>query len=131
MSHSIEGVCIFSVNHDIPCIMVLWQGYATSEQFRRIAESQLQLMKEYGFNKILTDNSLMKVVSMEDQKWVINDWLPRALKVGYMACATITSKDYFSRIAIENVISKIDDQLTVRYFGDVDDAAAWLKDFKG
>jgi hypothetical protein len=110
--------------------MVQWQGYATSSQFRKIAESQLQLMEEYSYNKILTDNTNMKVVSMEDQEWIVNNWLPRALKAGYIACATITSKDYFSRIAIENVITKVGDQLTVQYFDNVEDAADWLKNFE-
>ncbi|HYF02588.1 MAG TPA: hypothetical protein VEC36_04385 [Patescibacteria group bacterium] len=131
MGHSIEGVCVFTVNPDIPCIMVQWQGYATSVQFRKIAESQLKLMQEYGYNKILTDNTNMKVVSMEDQEWTVKNWLPRALEAGYLACAILTSKDYFSRIAIENIISKVGDQLTIQYFDNIVEAAEWLKDFKG
>ncbi len=127
MAHSIDGVCSFSLNNDIPCLILQWHGYATGSQFRRVGESQIELMKEHSLTKVLSDNREMKIVSMEDQEWTMYNWLPRALKTGYNACAIITSTDYFSRIAMENVASKIGDQLTIRYFDDIEQAVEWLK----
>lgn len=127
MPHSIDGVCSFAINHDIPCLMVQWHGYATSTQIRKVAESQLQLMKEHKLTKVLSDNKELKGVSMEDQQWIITEWLPRALRIGYSACATLLSKDYFNRIVNEDLVSKVGDQLTIQYFDDVEKAAEWLK----
>jgi len=127
MPHSIDNVCSFSIDKASEIILMQWHGYATSSQFRAICESMLQLMKEHNIWRVLADTTHMKMISMEDQKWLDNEWLPRAIAAGYEKCAIIVSPDYFTRVTVDSVVSKIDqNQLEIRYFDDVSAAREWL-----
>lgn len=125
-----DDVCSISFDPGIPCIELTWHGYATSKQFRQIAEQQLAAMQAKQVSKVLDDHQHMLIVCAEDQQWVMADWLPRALAAGYQALAIIPSDDYFNKVATQNVVSQIQrDVLEIRHFQDREDAKAWLKTF--
>ena len=129
MAYSIDNVCSFSIDTSIPCLLIQWHGYATSTQLRQLAENQIELMRQHKLTKVLSDNTHARMVSMEDQRWIAEDWLPRVLAIGYEACAIITSKDYFAQMSFENIVTNIGDQLTIQYFDDIESAREWLANY--
>jgi hypothetical protein len=122
--------CSLFFDSDVPCVVMEAHGYATSQQFRDITENMLFLLKEKRVSKMLVDTTHLQIIGAEDQKWLNEDWLPRAIAAGYRACAMIKSKYFFNRVAVDNVVNQIDQsQLTVQYFDDRELARTWLKNF--
>ncbi len=115
-------------NPIVPCVVMEWRGYATSKEFRTGTQSMLDLLIEKKASKVIADVKNMKLISMEDQKWVEDEFLPRALKAGFRVMALITSNDYFNRVSVENITQKIDpSKLVLKYFDNIFSAEEWLK----
>jgi hypothetical protein len=125
-----HGDLRFSVKYDvdIPCIMMTWQGYATSAMFRAANEQVLHVIAERRAKKLLGDITEFVLIGAEDQAWLNEDWLPRAMEAGLRIAALVTPNFYFNRVAIDNVVKKLDPtRLQVAYFATRQEAANWLK----
>jgi hypothetical protein len=107
--------------------MVL-EGYFNSYLFREVTENLLRLIVEYKVSKVLADTRHMNLISAEDQIWLNENFLPRAIKQGYKICAMIKSKHYFNRISVQAIADKIDKSaFDLRLFEDKNSAIIWLK----
>jgi hypothetical protein len=125
-----HGDLRFSVEYDVdvPCIVMTWQGYATSAMFRAANEQVLTVIAERRAKRLLGDITEFVLIGAEDQAWLNDDWLPRAMEAGLRVCALVTPNFYFNRVAVDNVVKKLDpSRLQVAYFANKADAAAWLK----
>ncbi|MGD1843845.1 MAG: hypothetical protein ACFB10_00450 [Salibacteraceae bacterium] len=112
----------------IGCSVVEWKRFATSEEFRNGMNQTMGLMKEKGYTKILSNSSNLGPIAPEDQKWVIEEWLPQALALGYNKIALIVPKDVFSQLAVDDIMEEANEVSPVddKYFDNVDEAASWL-----
>lgn len=119
-------VCSLSYDRDLSCIKVVWRKYATSAQLRFLHETILQMMERYEVQKILGDDRELPILHAEDQRWIIEDWLPRALSVGLNQIASTTSRSFFGRLSIGSVQMRLANNVTVKQFQSIDDAADWL-----
>jgi hypothetical protein len=125
-----HGDLRFSVEYDvdIPCIVMTWQGYATSAMFRAANEQVLNVIAERRAKKLLGDITEFVLIGAEDQAWLNENWLPRAMEAGLRIAALVTPNFYFNRVAIDNVVKKLDPmRLQVAYFGTKKEATDWLK----
>ena len=125
-----HGDLRFSVEYDvdIPCIVMTWQGYATSAMFRAANEQVLDVIAERRAKKLLGDITDFVLIGAEDQAWLNENWLPRAMDVGLRIAALVTPTFYFNRVAVDNVVKKLDPiRLQVAYFATRGEAADWLK----
>ncbi len=75
-------ICSLSYDETICCVTIVWRRYATSAQLRFVHEAIIQMLAQYGANKILGDDSDLPIVHAEDQKWITEDWMPRAKAAG-------------------------------------------------
>lgn len=122
-----ESVC--SVRHDseVPCVVMIWQGYATSAEFRAANEDILAVITTRKATKLLGDVSRFVLIGMEDQAWLNNNWIPRATAAGLRHVALVQPSYYFNKVAVETVGSKVDPaRLELAFFGDVGAARDWL-----
>lgn len=120
--------CSVSYDWDIPCVVIEWHGYANTSQFRQINENVLRLLIERNCYKVLADMTHLPMIGDEDQKWVNQDWLPRALQAGYEVCGIVNSHFYFSRVATKDVMRQINkNELQVEYFDTQSAARDWLR----
>lgn len=122
-------ICRLSYNHDVKCIEVVWQKYATSPQLRYVHETILGLLEQHNASKILSDDSNLPIIHAEDQRWIVEQWLPRAKAAGFKAVASVIARTFFGRVAIGAIQSKLAREVHVRNFRDVPSARSWLKDF--
>jgi hypothetical protein len=125
-----HGDLRFSVDYDvnIPSVVMTWKGYATSAVFRATNEQVLQTISERRASKLLGDITEFVLIGADDQDWLNTVWLPSAMEAGLRMVALVTPNFYFNRVAVENVVKKLDPtQLQVAYFATRDEAAAWLK----
>lgn len=98
------------------------------EQFRGVLEKGLEIFKEYGATKWLSDDRLNSALPKEDGIWGLTDWNPRVFESGWKYWAVVmpdkvigqTNMDYLMRENIER-------GLTVKVFEDADEALDWLK----
>jgi len=112
----------------INAVVMEWDGYATSNQFKEGTELMLNTLIKHNCVKVLADIKDMVLIGMEDQQWLDQHFLPRAIEFGFKAIAIIRPEHYFNKVAVESISYKVDkDKLAINFFDNVDEAKAWLK----
>ncbi len=121
----------FRLSHapDLPGIVMVWRGYHTSVAFRALNQQVLTALREHKASRILCNIRNFLLIGAEDQRWLNNHWLPRAIDTGLRHCAIVTPLYFFNRVAVGAVVERIDtSRLGVEYFDDVEPARAWLRE---
>ena len=112
---------------ELDCVVMEWDGYATSKQFKQGTELMLNTLIKNKCSKVLADIKDMKIIAMEDQQWLNDEFLPRATTFGFKAIAIVKPDYYFNKVAVETISYKVDkDKLTINFFDNVDEAREWL-----
>jgi hypothetical protein len=120
---------IYNVYFDevLNAVVMEWDGYATSGQFREGTELMLNLLIQNRSSKVLADAKDMIMIGREDQEWMDTDFLPRAIKFGFKAIALIKPDHYFNKVAVESISYKIDkEKLVINFFDSLEEAKQWL-----
>ena len=112
---------------DAGWVLVEWKEWADSSEYRAAHETVLMAIRENHASKNLIDATHAKVVSDSDQKWLIENWIPRAVAAGRRNTAIVMPRSALGRTISENIDKKTLANLTrVEYFDTTADAAAWL-----
>ena len=112
---------------DLDCVVMEWDGYATSKQFKQGTELMLNTLIQNNCSKVLADIKDMKIIAMEDQQWLNEEFLPRATTFGFKAIAIVKPNYYFNQVAVETISYKVDkDKLTINFFDKIEEAKTWL-----
>jgi hypothetical protein len=120
-------ICAVSLDETVPCIKVIWKQYATSTQLRFVHESIVHMLERHGINKVLGDDTALPTIHSEDQVWIAENWMPRAVSAGLRAAASKSPASYFCQISIETIQSVAPPELALRSFDDMSAARQWLK----
>ena len=113
---------------DINAVVMEWDGYATSAQFKEGTELMLNTLVKHHCTKVLADIKDMVLIGMEDQQWLDTHFLPRAIEFGFKAIAIIKPEHYFNKVAVETISYKVDkDKLTINFFDNIEEAETWLQ----
>lgn len=111
----------------IDAVIMEWDGYATSQQFREGTELMLNKLIQHKATKVLADVKDMVLIGREDQEWLNRQFLPRAIGFGFKSIAMIRPEHYFNKVAVESVSYKVDkDKLAIHFFDNVEEAKEWL-----
>jgi hypothetical protein len=111
------------------CVVMEWNGYATSAQFKEGTELMLNTLIKNNATKVLANIKDMVLIGREDQEWLDNHFLPRATGFGFKALAIIRPDHYFNNVAIESISYKVDkNKLAINIFDDIEEAKKWLHD---
>ena len=112
---------------EINAVVMEWNGYATSKQFKEGTELMLNTLIKNNCSKVLADIKDMKIIGMEDQQWLNEEFLPRATTFGFKAIAIIKPDYYFNKVAVESISYKADkNKLTINFFDNREEAKEWL-----
>jgi hypothetical protein len=108
-------------------VHVLWKAWADSAEYRAAHETILLAIRENHASKNLIDATHARVVSEGDQKWLIDNWIPRAVAAGRRSTAVVMPKSALGRTISENIDKGTHSNLNrVEYFETAAAAAAWL-----
>jgi hypothetical protein len=108
-------------------VLVEWKEWANSPEYREVHETVLIALLENRGSKNLIDATNARVVSEDDQRWLIEDWMPRAVAGGRRWTAVVIPNRALARTISENIDKHPRPNVTkVEYFQTVEDAAAWL-----
>jgi len=121
-------ICSVYLDESVPCVTVVWKQYATSTQLRFIHENVLYLLQKHRLSRILGDDTALPTIHSEDQRWIVEDWMPRAKAAGFRAGANKSPTSYFGKLAVETVQSVAPSDLQFRSFADMDEARQWLRE---
>lgn len=114
-------------DEDIKAVVMEWNGYATSKQFKQGTELMLNMLIKNNCSKVLADIKDMKIIAMEDQQWLNEEFLPRATTFGFKAIAIIRPDFYFNKVAVESISYKADkEKLAINFFDNKIEAIEWL-----
>lgn len=122
-------ICTLAFDADVPCIVVQWQGYATSAQMRFVLENVIELLERHKASRILGDDTLLPMVHTADQSWIINDWYPRAIAAGWRASANKVPRNYFGQLTTNTVQSEVPTPVVIRPFEELAEARRWLQSY--
>ena len=124
-----EFTCSVAYDREVPCVVMVWKGYATSPLFRETNERVLACIKENNASRLLGDIVDFVLIGAEDQAWLNDDFIPRAIAAGLRRVALVQPTYYFNRVAVENVGRRTDAQrLALGFFADLPSARAWLSE---
>lgn len=126
-----HGDLQLTVDYDIevPCVVMIWKGYATSAAFKDGNAQVLAKISAHNASKLLGDVTDFVLIGAEDQAWLNQVWIPRAMHAGLRKIALVQPTFYFNRVAVESVAQKVDrDRAEVGFFSTQEEARAWLKD---
>ncbi|HEY4168766.1 MAG TPA: hypothetical protein VGM96_18410 [Reyranella sp.] len=119
-------VCSVLLDSDVPCLTVVWKRQGTSAQLRALHERLLELLRKYKIHKILGDDTALPLIEPDDQAWIVQDWMPRAVAAGLKLAANKSPEAYFGRLAVETIKAS-QSLLAIRSFEHFDEARRWLK----
>lgn len=123
-----EFVCTVGYDAEVPCVTMAMKGYATTPLFRGTNERVLQCLKESGAHSLLGDVTDFILIGAEDQIWLNENWIPRAMEAGLNRVALTQPTYYFNRVAVETVSQRArSERLTIGFFADLAAARRWLK----
>lgn len=121
---------VYRIYHEpsLNAVVMEWDGYSTSDQFKEGTELMLNTLVQNQTYKVLADIKDMVLIGMEDQKWLEKDFLPRAINFGFKAIAIITPDHYFNKVAVESISYKVDkEKLTLCFFDNIEEAKEWIR----
>jgi hypothetical protein len=111
--------------------VVVWKRYVTSTQLRYVHECLLRLLQVHRLSKVLGDDSALPVIHEDDRRWILEDWMPRAVALGLSAAASKASNAYFGRLAVADVQRNAPAGVQLRTFDDLEEARRWLSALPG
>ena len=125
--------CAIDYDIDVPCVTMIWKGYATSAQFRAANERVLTAIQERRASKLLGDAKDFVLIGADDQMWLAGNWIPRALQAGVRKIALVMPRFYFNRVAVDTVTQRLSGEFArnlvrIEYFDAREGARNWLAD---
>jgi hypothetical protein len=103
-----------------------WKGFATSEEFRSALLIGLRAIREHHVRGYVSDARKAKVVTLDDQVWVRQVWLPRAVEAGLKRMAMVTPEKGLGKSIVEAVVKDIDQHgIAMAKFDSVATATMW------
>lgn len=99
------------------------------EVFRSVLMTGLEIMRDKGVHKWLSDDRNNSILSAEDSAWSQDYWLPLALEVGWKFWAVLPPSKARGRINMERLVEfvGIGTSVEIQLFSDPDAAWQWLK----
>ena len=109
-------------------VYIKWESMIYEQLFRDAMNKVIDMMKEHKTGKVLSNVVELGALTEDDQKWSVDDWLPRALAAGYSAIAVVISEELFGKMAVEDVLNDAAEKspIQIQYFDNEDIAAEWL-----
>jgi hypothetical protein len=112
---------------DGPWVYVKWKAWANSTEYKAAQEVIILALRENHASRNLIDSTDRRVVSDDDQKWLVENWMPRAAAAGRRWTAIVMPKSALGRTIAENIDNQGRSKRNmIEHFETIEAAAAWL-----
>jgi len=107
----------------------LFHKFIYGQEFRQTLERGLEIFKQYGAQKWLSDDRKNSALPTADSEWGINDWFPRVFDSGWKFWAIVMPDKAVGQLNMKRFIDIYAEKgLTIQIFDDPDEALKWLED---
>lgn len=108
-------------------VVIHWIGYSQSSEFREACNKSLELLILKNATYMIADNKEGRVVTPEDQQWMLDEWFPKAYENGYRGSAVIMPTNMFRELAVKNIANNLEKgKFIVQYVDNLEDAQQWI-----
>lgn len=105
-----------------------WHKFIYGNEFRQVLEKGLELFKQHGANKWLSDDRDNSALPKNDFEWSINDWFPRVFAMGWKYWAIVMPDKAVGQMNMKRFIDIYAKQgLEIKIFDNPDEALKWLE----
>ena len=105
----------------------IYQPTIHGEYLREQLNRGIELFKEHGANKWLSDNHLFNSLPDEDNQWINETWLPQAVDAGWRFWALVVPEEDLGRMNMVQFVNNFAEMdVLVRVFTEPDEAMEWL-----
>ncbi len=91
---------------EVPCIIISWNGFANSKQFRFLMDRGLELYQAEAERTQplgwLADTHNVQAVKPTDQDWMRTDWNIRAHQAGIRHVSFVVPETVFGQISVQS-----------------------------
>lgn len=106
-----------------------WEGEVLSEQFQQVMQLKLQYMQDYAIKNWMLDIRYMQAISLDDQQWLMENWLHELLKLPLLKIAIIQSYDVYNALVVEHFLRYVPENagFEIQLFADFEASLAWIR----
>lgn len=125
--HEETDLYTIEYDDDIEVVLFTWDEFASGAEFREGCEALLDAVRQHRASKVLTDTRGIRAHDEEDQAWMQDDWIPRALEAGVEHTATVHPDSVISQMDMEEMVEGVEDAPHEPFLtDDMDEARRWL-----
>lgn len=106
-------------------LLSIWKGYLSVEKVKLGCENLLVIMEKTACYYGINDNRKVQGTWTQSIKWLENDCLPRAVKLGLKKIAYLYSPDLSARYSVDRLL-EVNDEYEVQTFVSFEKATLWL-----
>lgn len=116
-------------DRDYRCVYAKFKAFANSEEFRAGTMKISEAIRDRHAASMIIDNRKFEGVVDEDQRWLIDTWVPAAVAAGLKRIAVVMAHHGLGKITSEAVMSQIGNTTFVmRTFDSLTEAMTWVGD---
>ena len=119
--------CTVDYDESVPCVVMTWTAYRPGAPFRAANEEVLERIVHERATRILGHIEAVQITEPADQRWLAEDWLPRAAAAGLRHAALVTPAFEIEHAPVRLIGEALPAPVQLEYFDDADAARAWLQ----
>jgi len=98
------------------------------EEFRQVLDKGVEIFKENGAQKWLSDDRMNSTLTAEDGAWATTDWSVRVMAAGWKYWAIVMPDKIVGKLNMQRFIEDYSKKgVTIDIFGDPEEALKWLE----
>jgi hypothetical protein len=104
-----------------------WKSQANTHEYRQMFQSLVEFANKKKIRRIISDMRQEGLVSFDDAKWLDEEILNQAKKLGVERIALVVDDSIFSHVYAENILRKMKESaVRVQLFDDMSSAKGWI-----
>lgn len=106
----------------------VFHKFIYGQEFRQILEKGLEIFKEHGAQKWLSDDRLNAALPKDDSEWGVNEWSPRVMAAGWKYWALVMPDKISGQMNMQRFIDLyLTKGVVIQIHDNVDEALKWLE----
>jgi hypothetical protein len=126
LSHVKYEVCF---DETVQYVTMRFKTHIKGDEYRSALIQGIDCLMNKKYNKWLAASTSLIVINSEDQRWLLNEWIPASIKAGLQYFAAVLPLSTSGRNVIENMGNNVSNEFfTCTSFEDEQSALHWLKE---